>query len=304
MKQDALNRQIWLIDLILQHNENGITLEEIDQKWQSSSLNENGEPLSRTTFNRHKNAIRDVFGIEINYDKKYRYYIENKEDIQNNILQKWILNSFTISNLLQEWKTLYHRILLEDIPSGREFLITTMQAMKNEKQLRFDYHKFQRNDSKNYLLAPYCVKVFNQRWYVIGFCSGEKEIRIFALDRISNLQITNYKFEIPSDFDGEIFFEHSFGIFADRSIQPQKIIIKANEEKTKYLKSLPLHHSQKELKREGEYTFFEYFLRPTYDFRQEILSHGNELEIISPKEFRYQIRDIVKQMYEFYSNSL
>ncbi len=304
MKQDALNRQIWLIDLILQHNENGITLEEIDQKWQSSSLNENEEPLSRTTFNRHKNAIRDVFGIEINYDKKYRYYIENKEDIQNNILQKWILNSFTISNLLQEWKTLYHRILLEDIPSGREFLITTMQAMKNEKQLRFDYHKFQRNDSKNYLLAPYCVKVFNQRWYVIGFCSDEKEIRIFALDRISNLQITNYKFEIPSDFDGEIFFEHSFGIFADRSIQPQKIIIKANEEKTKYLKSLPLHHSQKELKREGEYTFFEYFLRPTYDFRQEILSHGNELEIISPKEFRYQIRDIVKQMYEFYSNSL
>ncbi|GIJ96097.1 hypothetical protein CAPN001_06660 [Capnocytophaga stomatis] len=142
------------------------------------------------------------------------------------------------------------------------------------------------------------MKVFKQRWYVIGFCSELKDIRIFGLDRILKLQRTTEKFKFPTDFNLEIFFSSSFGVFTDKQIE--KIIIKANEEKTKYLNSLPLHHSQKEIKTEGEYTFFEYFLRPTYDFRQEILTHGAEIEIISPIWFREEIKKIVINLHQMY----
>lgn len=295
MKQDALNKQIWLIDTILQRD--GITLKEIKEKWLRSSLNEEQKDFDRSTFNRYRNAIEDIFGISI-VCQNNKYYIDNKEDIKNDVLKKWILNSFTISNFLQEWKSLYHRILLEDIPSGREYLRDIMEAMRQNEQITISYQRFQNDIEKHYVLAPYGVKIFKQRWYVVGFCSQLKNIRIFALDRILKLHRTSEKFKISEDFDLENFFHHSFGVFTDK--EKEKIALKANEEKTKYLKSLPLHHSQKEIKTENGYTIFEYFLRPTYDFRQEILSHGAEIEVLSPDWFREEVKSIVMKMQNIY----
>ncbi|MFJ1425981.1 helix-turn-helix transcriptional regulator [Capnocytophaga canimorsus] len=296
MKQDTLNKQIWLIETILQQD--GITLKEIKEKWLKSYLNDEQKDFDRSTFNRYRNTIEDIFGISI-ICQNSKYYIDNKEDIQNNILKKWILNSFTISNFLQEWKSLYHRISLEDIPSGREYLRDIMEAMKQNEQISISYQRFQNDVTKHYVLAPYGVKIFKQRWYVVGFCSELKDIRIFGLDRILKLQRTTEKFKLPTDFNLELFFSSSFGVFTDKQIE--RVVLKTNEEKTKYLKSLPLHHSQKEIKTEDNYTFFEYFLRPTYDFRQEILSHGAEIEVISPNWFREEIQQIVAEMHKFYS---
>ncbi|MFJ1262196.1 WYL domain-containing protein [Capnocytophaga canis] len=295
MKQDTLNKQIWLIETILQQD--GITLKEIKEKWLKSYLNDEQKDFDRSTFNRYRNTIEDIFGISI-ICQNSKYYIDNKEDIQNNILKKWILNSFTISNFLQEWKSLYHRISLEDIPSGREYLRDIMEAMKQNEQISISYQRFQNDVTKHYVLAPYGVKIFKQRWYVVGFCSELKDIRIFGLDRILKLQRTTEKFKFPTDFNLELFFSSSFGVFTDKQIE--RVVLKTNEEKTKYLKSLPLHRSQKEMKTEDNYTFFEYFLRPTYDFRQEILSHGAEIEVISPNWFREEIKKIVAEMYSSY----
>ncbi|GIM59754.1 helix-turn-helix transcriptional regulator [Capnocytophaga canimorsus] len=296
MKQDALNKQIWLIETILQQD--GITLKEIKEKWLKSYLNDEQKDFDRSTFNRYRNTIEDIFGISI-ICQNSKYYIDNKEDIQNNILKKWILNSFTISNFLQEWKSLYHRISLEDIPSGREYLRDIMEAMKQNEQISISYQRFQNDVTKHYVLAPYGMKIFKQRWYVVGLCSELKDIRIFGLDRILELQRTTEKFKFPTDFNLELFFSSSFGVFTDKQIE--RVVLKTNEEKTKYLQSLPLHHSQKEIKTEDNYTFFEYFLRPTYDFRQEILSHGAEIEVISPNWFRKEIQQIVAEMHKFYS---
>ncbi|MFK8273509.1 WYL domain-containing protein [Capnocytophaga canimorsus] len=296
MKQDALNKQIWLIETILQQD--GITLKEIKEKWLKSYLNDEQKDFDRSTFNRYRNTIQDIFGISI-ICQNSKYYIDNKKDIQNNILKKWILNSFTISNFLQEWKSLYHRISLEDIPSGREYLRDIMEAMKQNEQISISYQRFQNDITKHYVLAPYGVKIFKQRWYVVGLCSELKDIRIFGLDRILELQRTTEKFKFPTDFNLELFFSSSFGVFTDKQIE--RVVLKTNEEKTKYLQSLPLHHSQKEMKTEDNYTFFEYFLRPTYDFRQEILSHGAEIEVISPNWFREEIQQIVAEMHKFYS---
>ncbi|WP_444542241.1 helix-turn-helix transcriptional regulator [Capnocytophaga cynodegmi] len=122
-------------------------------------------------------------------------------------------------------------------------------------------------------------------------------MRIFDLDRILELQHTTEKFKFPTDFNLELFFSSSFGVFTDKQIE--RVVLKTNEEKTKYLQSLPLHHSQKEIKMEDNHTIFKYFLRPTYDFRQEILSHGAEIEVISPNWFREEIQQIVTQMHKF-----
>ncbi|GIJ93199.1 helix-turn-helix transcriptional regulator [Capnocytophaga stomatis] len=216
MKQDALNKQIWLIDTILERD--GITLKEIKEKWLKSYLNDEQKDFDRSTFNRYRNTIEDIFGISI-IQQSNKYYIDNKEDIKKDILKKWILNSFTISNFLQEWKPLYHRISLEDIPSGREYLRDIMEAMKQNEQISISYQRFQNDVTKHYVLAPYGVKIFKQRWYVVGFCSELKDIRIFGLDRILKLQRTTEKFKFPTDFNLEIFFSSSFGVFTDKQIE-------------------------------------------------------------------------------------
>ena len=80
----------------------------------------------------------------------------------------------------------------------------------------------------------------------------------------------------------------------------ERIRIKTLGNKTKYIQALPLHHSQQEVERTAEYSIFEYLLRPTYDFCQELLSHGSDLEVLSPQPLREQIKSIVKNMEQFY----
>ncbi|ATA88482.1 helix-turn-helix transcriptional regulator [Capnocytophaga stomatis] len=294
------NRYIWLIDLITRKQE--ITYEEINNHWLRSPLNEDEKDFPLRTFHNHREAIAQMFDIDIECDTKngYKYYIPRMEDIAQNTLRSWLLNTFTVGNLLQEKKSLHHRILLENVPSGREFLGQIVEAMKENLKLIITHQSFFSDSPSQVVIHPYCIKIFKQRWYVIAHKETDNALRIYALDRIKELKITNETFEIPNDFEADTLFENNFGIIIDDSVKLEKITLKVKYYTAKYLNSLPLHHSQKEIKTEGEYTFFEYFLRPTFDFRQEILSHGAEIEVLSPESFRNEIKEIVSQMQGFY----
>ncbi len=297
MYKNLLNRYIWLIDTILQAKR--ITLKEIDAKWQNSQLNIDRMPLPPRTFHNHRSQIEQLFDVNIEC-KNNNYYIENEDDIRTNRVRNWLLDTFTVMNMLQERKNLMHRILLEDIPSGREFLGVLMDAMQENKVLQIGYQSFFKDQSETFYFLPYCLKIYRQRWYIVGLRQDLDDIRIYGLDRITELNITTEKFEFPKDFNAANYFEYSCGIFADQSIPVEQIKIKAYGEKQNYLKSLPLHHSQKEIKRTDDYTIFSYQVRPTYDFRQTLLSHGNEIEVLSPQSFRNEIKNIICKMNIFY----
>ncbi len=297
MYKSLLNRYIWLIDTILQAKK--ITFKEINEKWKRSQLNITGESLPTRTFHNHRSQIEKLFDVNIEC-KSNQYYIENEEDITTNKVRNWLLNTFTVNNMLKERKNLMHRILLEDIPSGREHLNLLMDAMQTNKILKINYQSFFKDNITSFYFAPYCLKLFKQRWYIVGLHKEHNEIRIYSLDRIKELVITNTIFNYPDDFAPEEYFKYSSGIFADHSIKMQKVSIKAYGVKRKYLQALPLHHSQKEIKNTDNYSIFEYKVRPTYDFRQTLLSHGVEIEVVSPESFRNEIKDIVRRMYNSY----
>ena len=265
--------------------------------------NEDGKEFPLRTFHNHREAIAQMFDIDIECNTKngYKYYIPNITDIKQNTLQNWLLNSFTVGNLLQEQKALHHRILLENIPSGREFLSQIVEAMKNRLKLIINYQGFFHDFPAEIQIHPYCIKIFKQRWYLIAYKEDSNSLRIYALDRIQNLKITNETFVFDQNFESNRYFENSFGIIVDETISAEIVTIKVENSKAKYLKSLPLHHSQREIRQEGNYTFFEYFLRPTYDFRQEILSHGAKIEVLSPDWFRQEIKTIVLDMQHLYA---
>ena len=291
---NLFNRYVWLVDTVYQAGKT--TFEAINDKWSRSILNESGEDIPLRTFHNHRKAIEQMFDINIECDKKnsYVYYIENSDDLRRGGVRSWLMNTFAVNNLINESHKLKNRILLEHIPSGQQFLTPIIEAMRDNLTVEVAYQNYWHDKSHTFEVQPYCVKVFKQRWYVVGN-SAKEEIRIYSLDRVQSLQITENKFALPKDFDGEEYFINSFGISNYGKAEFVAIKVFNGDKKNRYLESLPLHHSQEVIEQTEDYTVFRYYIKPTYDFRQELLSHGAEVEVISPLWFREEIIAIINE---------
>ena len=251
--------------------------------------------MNRITFNRHRIAIEEMFDISIECKRKggYLYYIENEEVFTDSNLQHWLLDSLSISNMLMESSSLKSRIMLENIPAGKEYLPPIINAMKQNHKLKMTYHKFGQPYGYTITIEPYGIKVFKQRWYLLANDYKRSKPSIYAFDRIMSLEEMDETFDFPSDFDTELFFKDCYGVLHTDD-EPQRIVIRAYAPLTNYLRTLPLHHSQKELNTTAEYSDFEFYLRPTFDFLQELLSKGKEVEVLEPASFRQEIIDVLK----------
>lgn len=298
--RSLFNRYVWLVDTIRQAQK--ITFDEICGKWCKSSLNESGETLPLRTFNNHRKAIEEMFGITIVCDKKAgnTYSIKNSDEIEKNSFRSWLLNLFSVSNLLYENSDLKDRILLEDNPSREHFLTPILDAMHSEVCLEISYQSYWHDDVCVFEVEPYCVKLFSQRWYLLGHSD---QLRIYALDRIKSVNSTGKKFLFPAEFDPETYFSNSYGVL--NAGKSEKVLIKAYKDnnRDKYLKSLPLHQSQQIIEQTEDFTIFCYFIQPTYDFRQELLSYGDEIEVLSPQWFRKEFSDIVEEQAVLYKET-
>jgi hypothetical protein len=295
MKTPELFKEyIWLLNTIYQAGK--ITYAEINKKWLSTEMS-GGVEISRTTFNRHKDAIEDIFGVIIDCDKKdgFKYFIANKSVLHEDTIQNWMLSSLTVHTAVQEGVSLQKRILLESIPSGYKYLQSILEAMKTSNCIAFTYQKYNDAEIKAYPEAePYCLKLYKQRWYILT--KVKQTFRVFSLDRIKHLEVSSLAFQFDKDFDAEEFFHDYYGVFRDETTPPQEIVIRASKAERPYLRDLPLHHSQKEIATTDEYSDFSYFISPTDDFIGEILRKKDRLYVISPTELREKTLKIIKEM--------
>ncbi len=292
---NLFNRYVWLVDLVLRRRK--ITFEEVSNAWCNSSLNNSGDELPLRTFHNHRSAIAAMFDIEINCDKRngFVYYIENSEDVTRGGVRQWLVNTFAVNNLINESHKLKSRILFEQIPSGQHYLTPIIEAMRDGLSVEITYESFWRNEVHTFPIEPYCVKVFKQRWYVLGRSPYKDELRTYALDRISDLHITDDKYSVPKDFDAAEYFRYGFGIMPrDDWHKVEYVELKVYGSQANYIRTLPLHHSQEEIQTNVEFTIFRYLLCPTYDFRQEILSQGEKVEVLSPVSFREEVAEVVR----------
>lgn len=296
------NRYIWLVETIQRKGK--ITFEEINDLWRNSRLNSNGEDIPLRTFHNHRKAIEEFFDINIECDKRnnYVYYIENEAEIRQNGIRSWLLNAFSVNNLVNESQGLKDRILFEKIPSAQHFLITFLEAIRDRKALDITYQGFVQNHPFTFCIEPYCLKIFKQRWYALARTPYNNQLRIYALDRLLNVTLTETTFQYPTDFNGENYFLNSFGIIVDETVDPQTVEIKAYVNKKKYIETLPLHHSQEKKEETDEYAVFSYFVSPTYDFLQELLSHGEEIEVLKPSSLRAEMARQATAMLSHYES--
>ena len=297
MTKELIRKYIWLIDTVNQAGSTGITFKDIRSKWERNDLLSGGIQYPKRSFHNHVTAIRELFGIEIACNKNTNsYYIANSRELKDSSgFKGWLLDALSLNNQLEESSQLKDRILLEENPSGRELLSTILEAMRDNKMLTFSYKPYWVEDdhiSNLYHVEPYALKVFKRRWYLLGKY-GDSPLKVYALDRILDIDIEFESFTLPADFDAESFFSSCFGIIVSDE-DPQTIKLKVDAFQSNYLRSLPLHPSQKETERTEEYSVFTYFLRPTFDFVQELLTLRETAEVLAPKELRAEMARIGK----------
>lgn len=294
-----LQKYTWLIDTI--RHAGKISHKELSELWERNSDLSDSKPLHRSTFNRWRDAISSQLGIIINCQKAggYLYYIENPEKIKDDRLKKWILDSVSVSNILGENLALKDRILVEDLPSGRDHLATMLRAMTDNHAVSLTYRPFNTRYSCTFNVEPYCVRLFENRWYLLGRDKRD-EIGIYALDRIESSEETGDSFKLPKGFSAEKFFSKRYGVVLGHGIEPERIVIRANEHYKNYLKAVPLHHSQRMIEDCGEYADFELFISPTYDFVMKLLQEGSMIEVISPATLRETMTGWLSDMNQIY----
>ena len=301
--QGLISKYVWVIDTI--YRAKRITFKELNDKWLNDDISR-GMEIPKRTFNNWRDAVWDLFGIEIANENRgeFRYYISNIDDINGNGLRSWLYNTFCVSNVLANSQSVKSRILLEYVPSGQEYLQVIIESMKDNHVLNITYKSYNKTEERNFDVQPYCVKLFRQRWYLIARSTDpayyDKGLRTYALDRVRDIQKTDITFAIPKGWDAQNYYEGCFGIYSDQQTPQQTVKLKFTNTQANYIRDLPLHESQKEIKCDDDYCIFTYNLRPTFDFQQEILRNGENVEVIEPEWLRNRIADAVKQMWNKY----
>ncbi len=302
MKSYALFQEyIWLVNTI--HKAGRLTLEEINRRWLRTEMSE-GISIARSTFNRHRDAILDMFGIIIECDRKdrFRYYIFNEEVLEEDTIQNWMLSTLSVNSVLSESKGVYDRILLEHIPSDGENLHKFIDAMKKGVRIRVNYRRYGAEAyTSAMMLDPFFVRLFNKRWYgLVKFPEPTGNLFTLAFDRIVSLELTNEKFEYDKDFDPASWFKDSYGIVRDPEVPVEKVVIRAFGKEVNYLRDLPLHHSQREVIAEREHSDFEMTLSPTADFFSPLLARGSAIKILEPQWLADEIKRLHQESFELY----
>lgn len=301
MGSKTINRYIWLLDVLLQKKK--LTFEEISNLWEKSCLGD-GNSLPLRTFHQHKAAIEEMFGVEVkcNASDGYHYYIGELDNFRKDRTKQWLYNSFTLSNMIIAGHNMKGRILFEDIPHGTQYLQTIIEAMQQNNVLEIDYQPF-KGGHNIYHIAPYAMKVYNRRWYVVGFMTEAKGIRNIALDRLVDLAVTDVSFKMPKKFDAEAYYANTVGIYVSDDMKPQTVRIRVYGEKVDYVRSLPLHKSQEEVvTKNGEYSEFKYKVCLTPELTTQLLSMGEYVEVLEPKELIDTMKERLKKALKTYKD--
>lgn len=248
---------------------------------------------SKRTFQRDINDINSIFGIEIKCNRTTNEYFISEEYSDDVNLR--LFESLDIFNAMKFSGSISKSIIFEKRkPLGTEHMFILLHAIQNQQIISFKHQKYWDDETTHRTVEPYSLKEFKSRWYLLAKEVGSDMIKSFGLDRISNIELTKKKFTISENFDANEPFRNSFGITNTTNLKPEEIILSFDSEQGKYIKSLPLHESQKILFDNEDDFRISLKLCITYDFKMELLSFGDTLTVIAPESLRNDIVELHK----------
>ena len=288
-KRDQMLRLIHISNLLQSKKNVGATYDEVlkylEEKHYSNGF-DNDLAFSEKTFKRDRDLLWELFGIEIQFKRStMTYQIVEDENLEQS---KGVFDNLLLVNAYRQTADHSKIMLFEKRQaSGLHNLEGLIYAIKNSKLISFNYTKYWDGIPQRKVVESYAVKEFRNRWYLLANENEGKDffIKTYGLDRLTDLEIHNNTFK-NIETDIEKLFVNSFGIVSTPGETPRKIVLSFDPWQGKFVKSLPIHHSQKTLVENDEEFRIELTLVPTYDFYQELLTHAERLRIMEPKSVR------------------
>jgi len=295
--RETISRQRLIINKLRKHP---ATFNDIaDYLARESEIQSYNFTVSTRTFQRDLEDIRSIYNIDIQYDFSRKVYFID-DDGQPEINER-IIEAFDLFNALNISDQLSSHIHFEKRkPAGTENLYGLLHAIKNRLQIRFSYQKFWEDEITQRTVEPYALKEFKYRWYVLSKDQKDNNVKSFALDRLTNLEITNQHFVFPEDFNIEENYRYCFGIISPGDQEPQEIILSFEPVQGKYIKSLPLHESQQILIDNEHELRVKLILFITYDLVKELLSYGEYIKVLQPESLAKELKMIHKNALNHY----
>ena len=299
MNRNLISRYIWLVDTLTTHGK--LTRGQINSLWLKSRLS-NGNPLPERTFFNYRRAVEENFNIEISCNSRGEYYINSEDSESSKGMTDWLLDSYAVNNILADAPDIADRIDVEEVPSAREFLPTAINALRVCAVLKFDYAGFNRSLTERGIeLEPYFLKRYKQRWYVIGRRVKSNDIRTYALDRVKAMEATDRYFECPEGLKPSDLFGNILGVTSSKA-EERTVLLKTTRTQAKYFRALPLHRSQKEVLTDDNSSVFSYRLKLNYELVHEIMSLGDGVAVLEPKELKIMVVNELKKALRRYAD--
>lgn len=299
MARDIISRYIWLIDTLTRYKK--LTRLQINDLWLRSSLSD-GHPIPERTFFHYRRAIEENFHIDIKCNRAGEYFIESSDDPQDMRLTNYLLDSYAVNSAVKGSNADPSRVAVEDVPSAREFLPSVLDAISRNEKLEFTYAGFNRSrQEKEIIFHPYFVKRYKQRWYMVGLKESAGAIRTYALDRVKEMKILSRKFVMPEGISHASLFDNVIGVTSSQA--PVRVVkLMTEPTQAKYFRALPFHASQSE-EIHDSYSIFTFKLKLNYELVHEILSLGNSVKVLQPRELEVMVRNELESTLSLYDTA-
>ena len=297
-----IRKCLYLINLL--ERKGAMTLKEINDSYQYSSLYEGDDILPRT-FLRYKDFIEVNFPCYIEYNNRTgKYELHRHKNLygEDDSLFDYLLSAYHIEGMSE--LALKHRdkIILTEAPTGVENVQTILEAIDKKRGIECDYYSFNKKSVKQQKLIPYFLRTWENRWYLVAEPDNHHHGQsVFALERMDNIRLTEEKMIPSKNITADEYFDGSFGVNHSDDQKPERILIKVYNTQVEYVKALPIHESQKEIEATDEWSIFEYRIIPCFNFYQQLLWHREKIEILEPQSVRDEMKKIVEDIQKLYN---
>lgn len=291
-----IRRYVWLAETIRRAGR--ITIDEINRQWSRNvTLNDLREgEIPERTFHRHREAVADIFGIDIACDRSSNeYYIENPEALEGDSFTANLFSRLAVDNRLLDNKDLSARVIDEPQARGIQYIPVVIDALQLQVRLSLVYRSQFSDSVRSHIVEPQFLKKNRQRWYVVARLESGA-VAPLALDRILSAELTADRFEFAADIVPSAYFSDVVGMNLDSDYEKEKIVVKVVAPQRNYLEQLPLHPSQRAVETTDEHTVYEYDLCAEYEFQHELMRMGESIEVIEPAWLRHQIKTFAERI--------
>lgn len=255
---------------------------------------------SRRTLQRDIEDIYELFGFEIACGSDSLYYIKTNDSAYEEINLRMI-EMFDLQHSMHSQKNIEQYVQLQPscVP-GSEYIHPLIHACSCCKVVRFSYRYVWEERVEFQCVHPYGLKEFDKRWYLVAWNPNAEKYNIYGLDRIRDFEVTERSFSRDKNFSLEKFYEHYYSARIvdeddEESLKPVTIKLLSTSRYANYLKSVPLHASQRVTEENGTSCHFELRLIPTWNFVQKLMTMADQVQVLEPDDLRLYLVDALQE---------